>query len=134
MDDFDTLMQEAEAFATEATRAKEARKQLSRHMNLDKGDKEELQNFVKNFENQHLWFSTSQVLLFQRQRCSCGATHLLMEGQFLRQAHRQSKHNQRLIPNTWPLCNLPRAVEYLDSSVNLCANCAGEQGFDVFPL
>lgn len=125
LDELDLLIAEVRTAEAEAAEAKAAQSKLRRGL-LHGDDSAALRATIARYEEKHVWRAIAQVLLIQRQHCSCGAVHHFSQGTFLRQAHVRDTHLARLVVNDWPNCALPKRTEYHDSSCNICVACAGE--------
>lgn len=120
LDELDSLLKDSLSAATEVTRAKRTLNKF----NVSEDEARALREIITAYEERHNWHAIGLVLLVQRQNCSCGSVHEFVQGEFLRQAHVRTPATTRMTRNTWPNCNLPRSIEYHDSSTNLCTACA----------
>jgi hypothetical protein len=82
-----------------------------------------IDSIMDRYRDISVWRSVAHVLLIQRQTCACGSVHEFSQGEFLRQEHLRARQTFRLVHNDVPL-GLPKSIEYHDSAISICANCA----------
>lgn len=89
----------------------------------DVNDTAEAARILAKYKDVSVWHPIARVVLVQRQACKCGAVHEFSQGEFLKEQHKRTNATSRLTPSDIPL-DLPKLVEYHDSTVRICSTCA----------
>lgn len=123
LDDLDALLDESVALRDEAASMKSARDRLKRG-NLPREDRLETEALIRSWEARRVWETLSEVAVWEKTECACGAVHLNFSHLMHQQRHRHQPGTTRLIKaDEWDEA-LPTIVAHQELTVPICVACA----------
>ncbi len=130
--DLGTLLNESIELKKQQDAEKDLRKRVARGA-MPKGELEESQALLRKWSNEREWVRAKNVLVFNRQRCkNCGMFHQTLEGFFEQYNNNRLANTTKLVHvPAFELPNLMRDVEYRDSEVPICHQCADMAGWEL---
>jgi len=136
--DLDQLLKES-VQAQDADRNIARSRKLLARKDLPQFEREDLEQRVAEWEARKYWETLSNVAVFHKQHCSCGAVHRFFSHMMYHQQHRTDKHCQRWTKATQfvdsqtrlQVAALPTKVAYQNTVTPVCHECAAGAGYDL---